>query len=68
MIEYSYIKRHKARLAFKGFLQLKGADDVHISAPVILYTTLRVLLALVVQRLLKMLQVDVKCALPNRNL
>lgn len=54
--------RFKARLCAEGFSQIEGVDYCEIFAPTTRYDTIRILLALSVQRKLKINQFDVKTA------
>lgn len=52
------IVRHKARLVAKGYTQRQGVDYNETFAPVVRYTSVRFLVALAVQRGLKIHQMD----------
>lgn len=52
------IVRHKARLVAKGYTQRQGVDYNETYAPVVRYTSVRFLVALAVQRGLKIHQMD----------
>lgn len=52
------IVRHKARLVAKGYTQRQGVDYNETYAPVVRYTSVRFLIALSVQRGLKIHQMD----------
>lgn len=56
------IDRFKARLCAKGFAQMEGVDFSETFSPTSRFDTIRVILALAVQRKWKMLQIDVKTA------
>ena len=59
------IVRYKARLVAKGFTQQPGWDYNEMYAPVIQMDTLRVILALVLVKKLKVHQMDIKGAYLN---
>lgn len=56
------VRRYKARLCARGFLQEKGVDFEETFSPVVRYDSLRVLLATVTQEDLEMVQFDVRTA------
>lgn len=59
------ISRYKARLVVRGFSQVAGQDYFEAFAPVIKFTTVRIVLALVAQLTLECHQMDVKTAYLN---
>lgn len=60
--------RYRARLVAKGFTQKKGMDYKETFSPVLRYSTLRLLLALSVDKNLKCLHLDVPTAFLNGTL
>lgn len=54
------IDRHKARLVSQGFTQIPGTDFHHTFSPVVKAATVRIVLAICVQRSWPLHQVDVK--------
>jgi hypothetical protein len=56
------IARYKARLVIRGFEQRKGIDFNETFAPIIRYTTLRILLSLAAAQNLEVKQIDVNIA------
>ena len=62
------IPRFKARLCAKGYAQRKGIDYHDTFSPTVRYDSIRILLALAVQRNYKLIQFDVKTAFLNGDL
>lgn len=56
------VRRYKARLCARGFLQEKGVDYTETFSPVVRYDSVRVLLAIVTQEDLEMVQFVVRTA------
>lgn len=56
------VKRCKARLCARGFLQQSGTDYTDTFAPVVRYDSLRILLATVATKNLELAQFDVQIA------
>ncbi|KAE8664954.1 hypothetical protein F3Y22_tig00112738pilonHSYRG01227 [Hibiscus syriacus] len=54
--------RYKARLVAKGYAQTEGVDYNEVFSPVVKHSSIRILLALVVQLDLELVQMDVKTA------
>ncbi|WVZ11324.1 hypothetical protein V8G54_015854 [Vigna mungo] len=59
------INKHKARLVVKGYAQIFGVDFSDTFAPVARLDTIRLMLAIVVQKGWKVYQLDVKSAFLN---
>ena len=62
------IVRYKARLVAKGYKQIEGIDYTGTWAPVLLFTSMRMLLKIAVEKGLQIHQMDVKTAFLNGNL
>ena len=62
------IERHKARLVAKGFTQTAGADFEETFSPVVKYTSIRTLCAIVNELDLELHQMDVSTAFLNGDL
>jgi hypothetical protein len=62
------IIRHKARLVAKGFQQREGIDYILTFAPVLKYKSLLIILALTVQLMLELVQMDVVTAFLNADI
>ena len=58
----------KARLVAKGYVQTKGVDYNEVFSPVVKYSAIKILLALVTQLNLELIQMDVKIAFLHRDL
>ena len=63
-----YMNKHKARLVVKGYAQIYGVDFSETFAPVTRIDTIRMLLALAVQKGWIVHQMDVKSAFLNGSL
>ena len=62
------IKKFKARFCARGDQQIKGVDFFETHAPVVMWTTIRLMLILECLLDLKSKQGDVKCAFLHANL
>ncbi|KAF0930071.1 hypothetical protein E2562_027905 [Oryza meyeriana var. granulata] len=62
------VVKHKARLVAKGYVQRQGVDFEEVFAPVARLDTVRVLLAIAVNRGWQVHQLDVKSAFLNGDL
>ena len=62
------IERHKARLVARGFTQTAGVDFEETFSPVVKYTSIRTLCAIVNQLDLELHQMDVSTAFLNGDL
>ena len=60
--------RFKARLCAKGYTQEKGIDYTDTFSPTVRYDSIRILLAIAVQRILKIKQFDIRTAFLNGHL
>lgn len=60
--EAGRLDKHKARVVAKGFKQIAGRDYHEVYAPVSRHSTLRILLALIIQKGLAMRQLDIRTA------
>jgi len=66
--EFGKLRKYKARLVARGFEQIYGVDYYETFAPVVRYTSIRLILCLAVQYKMKVHQMDVKTAFLNGNL
>ena len=60
--------RYKARLMAKGYAQKEGINYNEVFSPLVKHSSIRILLALVVQLNLELAQLDVKTAFLNDDL
>ena len=65
MDAYDRIERYKARLVAQGFSQRKGLDYDELFSPVIRFESVRTLIAVSVQKGLKLHQLDITTAFLN---
>lgn len=62
------VERYKARLVARGFTQQYGIDYSETFSPVVRFTSIRSILAIVAQKRMHMMQFDVKTAFLNGDL
>lgn len=62
------IERYKARLVAQGFTQISGIDYNETFAPVVKFSSVRIIIALAVKRNLRISQFDIKTAFLRGNL